>query len=257
MDGKSWRMGRIFAQDGRAVILPIDHGISLGEVDGLKDPLNTLRKFLRLPLDGILMTYGLNAALDKDLLGRNAPARILTADTFYAEGGELHYEVLFEAETAVREGFDALKVILFWDQPPSPRAHVVRRISQLIVQAHQRGVPVMVEPTFFDMSCASPDKLADAVRVAFEIGADMLKVPYPGDFDVLAQWVRAYPVPVLLLGGSVKASKDAIVNLVSRALKAGISGIVMGRNVWNRPNFEGVELMKHLLDLVHGDNQCN
>jgi DhnA family fructose-bisphosphate aldolase class Ia len=33
--GKSYRLGRIFAGDGRTVILPVDHGTTLGRVAGL------------------------------------------------------------------------------------------------------------------------------------------------------------------------------------------------------------------------------
>ena len=37
--GKSYRLGRIFAGDGRTVILPVDHGTMLGRVAGLEAPV--------------------------------------------------------------------------------------------------------------------------------------------------------------------------------------------------------------------------
>jgi DhnA family fructose-bisphosphate aldolase class Ia len=112
-------------------------------------------------------------------------------------------------------------------------------------------MPVMVEPTLFNTARTSSSELGDAVRVAFEIGADILKVPYPGSIDVLEHWVQSYPVPFLMLGGSTVASGDHIINLVQQALNVGVSGIVMGRNVWNRPGREGLDLMGSLLEVVH------
>ena len=37
--GKSYRLGRIFAGNGRTVILPVDHGTMLGRVAGLEAPV--------------------------------------------------------------------------------------------------------------------------------------------------------------------------------------------------------------------------
>lgn len=251
MDGKLWRMQRIFSSDGHAVIIPIDHGVALGEIEGLRDPMGTLNRYLTLPIDGVLLTYGLNATSGMAFAGRDAPARILTADSFYGEGADLHYEVLVGADTAEREGFDAVKVIFFWDQSNHGRMNTVRQISNLISQAHQLAMPVMVEPTFLDKTRALSLSLGDAVRVAYEIGADILKVPFPGSFDILEKWVRSYHVPFLMLGGNAVASGDQVVDLVSHAMQVGVSGIVMGRNVWNRPGCEGIDLMQRLLSVVH------
>ena len=45
--GKSYRLGRIFAHDGRTVILPVDHGTMLGRVAGLEDPVALIRASCR------------------------------------------------------------------------------------------------------------------------------------------------------------------------------------------------------------------
>ena len=34
--GKRYRMGRIFGEDGRTLILPVDHGLTLGRIEGLE-----------------------------------------------------------------------------------------------------------------------------------------------------------------------------------------------------------------------------
>src|SRR5579875_3418177 len=36
--GLTYRLGRIFGHDGRAMILPVDHGLMLGRIPGLEQP---------------------------------------------------------------------------------------------------------------------------------------------------------------------------------------------------------------------------
>jgi DhnA family fructose-bisphosphate aldolase class Ia len=43
--GNTYRLGRIFAGDGRTMILPVDHGT----MAGLEDPVALIQSFLPLP----------------------------------------------------------------------------------------------------------------------------------------------------------------------------------------------------------------
>jgi len=36
--GKTYRLGRIFGTDGRTLILPVDHGLTLGRIEGSRTP---------------------------------------------------------------------------------------------------------------------------------------------------------------------------------------------------------------------------
>jgi DhnA family fructose-bisphosphate aldolase class Ia len=56
--GKGYRLGRIFARDGRTVVLPVDHGTMLGRTPGLEDPVAVVSRFLELPCDGFLLGPG-------------------------------------------------------------------------------------------------------------------------------------------------------------------------------------------------------
>jgi DhnA family fructose-bisphosphate aldolase class Ia len=78
--GKTYRMGRIFGADCRTLVLPIDHGLTLGRVEGLEDPVGRLDDLLDLPCDGFLMTPGLTRLTTDRFARRDAPARLLTLD---------------------------------------------------------------------------------------------------------------------------------------------------------------------------------
>ncbi|HBQ93824.1 MAG: hypothetical protein C7B43_15525 [Sulfobacillus benefaciens] len=250
MTGIQWRLNRIFSSDGRAVILPVDHGIALGEIAGLREPLKILSQFIELPIDGVLLTQGLYRSTNQSMWGRNGPSRILTVDSFFSDENSLAHNVIFDPMTALLEGFDAIKMIMIWDQPPHMQAALIKHITKTIVKAHKLNVPVMVEPVLNNKD--SVPLLNNAVRIAFEIGADILKVPYPDSLETLNHWTTSYPVPFLILGGHAITSPDAIVDMVGKALKAGVAGVTMGRNIWNRPDPEGLQLMKAIISLVHG-----
>ena len=75
--GKSYRLGRIFADDGRTVILPVDHGTMLGRVAGLEDPVGLIRSFLPLRVRRIPARTGrgrADGAAVRDAIGARAAA---------------------------------------------------------------------------------------------------------------------------------------------------------------------------------------
>ena len=157
--GKSYRLGRIFAGDGRTVILPVDHGTMLGRVSGLEDPVALIRAFLPLPCDGFLLGPGVAARTAPMFATRTAPARLLTIDTYWRGDGGAHVLTTSLARAAAL-GVDAVKVLMPWDVPPEERAARSALIGEVIGVAEPFGLPVMVEPI-----CLSSPRPADAVEI--------------------------------------------------------------------------------------------
>src|ERR1700733_11456699 len=115
--GKSYRLGRIFAEDGRTVILPVDHGTMLGRVQGLEDPVALVRSVLPLACDAFLLGPGVAARTTPLFAARSAPARLLTIDTYWR--GEAGAPVLITSlERAAALGVDGVKPVMPWEVPP-------------------------------------------------------------------------------------------------------------------------------------------
>lgn len=251
MTAKTWRLGRLFGPDGRTVILPVDHGLPLGEVSGLQDPIDLLSSFRGVPLDGVLMSYGLGSHTVPLFASRNAPARVLTADNFLEDAPSgLQYDMLIRPSIAIREGYDAMKVIIFWDQPASHRMRMMGLIAELVAEAHQLEMPIMVEPTSLH-GALTDMALGDAVRLSFELGADIIKIPFPDSMQTLNRWTRSYPIPFVMLGGSQVKSFQETIDAVELAINTGARGVVMGRNIWQRPRDEALAMMRHIGAIVH------
>src|ERR687886_2499103 len=182
--GRSYRMGRLFGADGRSLILPVDHGLTLGRVEGLEDPVARVEGLLDLPCDGLLMAPGLTRATADAFAHRGAPARLLTLDTFFREPGEADAGTGLAAsvETAARLGVDAVKLFMAWNVPSRERAATLSRIAEVVERAEAYELPVMVEPIVVGEPRSEEVVTVegDAARVAMESGADIVKVAYPG-----------------------------------------------------------------------------
>lgn len=109
--GKSYRLGRIFAGDGRTVILPVDHGTMLGRVAGLEDPVALIQAFLPLPCDGFLLGPGVAARTAPLFAARSAPARLLTIDTYWRGDAGAHV-LMTSLDRAAALGVDAVKLLM-------------------------------------------------------------------------------------------------------------------------------------------------
>ena len=63
MSGKMVRMGRLFdATSGKSLVMPVDHGLSLGMVSGLENPRTLLSRLEALRVDATLISPGMARA---------------------------------------------------------------------------------------------------------------------------------------------------------------------------------------------------
>jgi fructose-bisphosphate aldolase, class I len=254
--GKSYRLGRIFAGDGRTVILPVDHGTMLGRVEGLEDPVALIRSFLPLACDGFLLGPGVAARTAPLFAHRSAPARLMTIDTYWRGSSGVHV-LTTSLERAAAFGVDAVKVLMPWDVPPEERAARSELIGGVVSAAEPLGLPVMVEPIC--LSSPRPGNAvaieADGCRMAAELGADIIKVMYPDDPDLLSAWCAELGVPLVILGGPAQGGADELCAMVEHAIAAGARGITIGRRVWQRPIDDATELLARLAEIVHSEQR--
>ncbi len=251
--GKRYRLGRIFGDDGRSVVLPVDHGTMLGRVAGLEDPVGLVERFMDLDLDGFLLGPGVVARTAELFAHRGAPARLLTIDTYWRGTDRAEHVLMTTLERAAVLGVDAVKILMPWDVPPVERAARSALIGEVIAAADPLGIPVMVEPIVL-RAPRGDDAAAiegDGCRMAAELGADIIKIMYPDDPELLAAWCQEVQVPVVILGGPAQGTIDDLCDMVTAAVAAGARGITIGRRVWQRPVQEAAEVLSRLSAIVH------
>src|SRR3989442_4980814 len=67
--GKSGRLRRISRRDGRTVIIPMDHGVSVGPVEGLTDMGATIDSVAKGGADAVLVHAGIAKTVDNQAMG--------------------------------------------------------------------------------------------------------------------------------------------------------------------------------------------
>lgn len=238
------RIGQLLsAATGRGVVVAFDHGGN-GAVRGGEDVPAMLRVLCQSPAEAVLVGPGL-ARHASALLNRPGSPRLISAldlcvvDSLPGTNGPMTaHRQLITADEALRLGATAAKVLLpVGLAETTDFANSAALIAGAAEQCASVGLPLMVEPALWGPRVpAETDQLiADATRVAVELGADLLKIPATTDRKLLADIISWSPVPVFVLGGD-PAGPQALATQVMSWIDAGAVGVAVGRNVWSRPN---------------------
>jgi class I fructose-bisphosphate aldolase len=235
----------ILAEDGRALVLAMDHGRNNGALQGLEDPGKTLQDLLGSGVDAVLCNFGV-LKHHRDLLAGRVPVvmrldggeSVLRADWLaYRE-----WRQLFSVEDAVAAGADAVVTMLFLGADAELDTFEVT--ARAAGQARRAGVPLMVEalpcPSERVPDPVDPKLMADAARIAFEHGADLIKNYYTGSAETYAQSVAATPLPTLIAGGEKMGGTREVLEAIAAGIQAGGKGAVIGRNIWQHPDPKGM-----------------
>jgi predicted phospho-2-dehydro-3-deoxyheptonate aldolase len=245
--GKSRRLRRLLSPiTGRGVFLPIDQPLTVGPLPGLADPRSDVPRLLAGRPDAVvahrgLIAQGLLADSDATIVQHLSAATELshraTAKT-----------LLTDVEDALRLGADAVSVhISFGDADERSMLAAAGRVA---AHCSEWGVPLLVMAYVVDVVPErEPAKIAHAARVAAELGADIVKVPYTGSAASLAEVVSACFVPVIVAGGA-KNDWSRVLTDVRAAMAAGARGVCVGRNVFQHD--DAVTALAELRAEVHG-----
>lgn len=256
-NGKVIRMSRLFADDRKAMILPVDHGINLGRVEGLEQPWSLLGQAATLGCDGVLMTLGVAERSGELFRLSSSPVRILGLDSMQVS--EINKVTMCAnvatPADAIREACDIVKILMPWDENYEQRIRITEHVASVVAAAGPFELPVMVEPvvTYTRDYSQVQDAEIDGARVAMELGADIIKMRFHGDDGLLRRVCDELKTPVVILGGAFSLSTIQVLESVARSLDAGAAGIAIGRNVWQRPERTRDVLLEVLVELVHGE----
>ncbi len=240
----------------RLVILPVDHGLALGEVDGLEDPVGVALKFAReTEIDGTLCSLPVSRRLGAAGFPDRA-FRIITLDSaLQGNDGSILQVPVCGVEEAKVAGCDGVKVLMAWEEGLAERAHVLGVVADAVAAGNKAGLPVIAEPVAAGgiqrvEAVELERRELEAARIAIEVGADVIKIRI-WDTERFRKFVSHCPVPVVALGGGLSGGSSGVLGSVKRGLDMGLSGVFVGRNVWQRPEEEALALMNEICAVVH------
>ena len=249
MYGKKIRMERILdRKTGNAVIVPMDHGISVGPLNGLIDMKKAVDDVSLGGATGVLMHKGL-IRYSYRMSGKDVGLIMhLSASTDL--GPTYNNKVMVASiEEAIKAGADAVSVHINFGAEDEP--HMLEEVGRISRECSDWGMPLLVMAyprgphikNQFD-----PAAIAHCARAATELGADIVKVSYTGDIDSFREVCRGALAPVVIAGGPKMDSDMDILNMVHDSIEAGGHGVSIGRNVFQNMNVQGI--MKAISSIV-------
>ena len=244
------RFDRLFGDDGRSVVVAIDHGTSDGVFAGLEDPASVLEQVIAGGADTILTGIGVARHFSKQL---KDVGLIIRCDGATSPLLEQPRELIISVDDVLTIGADAAAGMYF--PGIANGQNTTRYFPRLATEAHRWNIPVMAESLpygFEDHPAArSVDAIANTCRMAAENGADLVKTFFTGEAESFKKVTRSCYVPVLVLGGPKTRSDREFLTSIRDAMDAGAAGVVIGRNVWQAPS--PVAMTQALVALVHDD----
>jgi len=220
----------------RALFLTFTAGIQLGRVAGMED--------LPAMIGGLAETGHMTGAVVHSGVVDSLLARFpdlgcgVIVDLF---GGtwlraDLGAEQICTLEHAVRVGADAVLTTISLGAKDESR--MLRLSGQVARECAAWGLPLVVQVDTFQTDAAkqySATLSGHGARLAYELGADLVVVNYPGRPEPFADAVSGVAIPILIGGAPRMDSDAALLQSVGAAVAAGAAGVCLpGSLFWDR-----------------------
>jgi fructose-bisphosphate aldolase / 2-amino-3,7-dideoxy-D-threo-hept-6-ulosonate synthase len=243
--GKDIRLNRIL-KNGKMLCIPMDHGISSGPLDGIKDITRFIYDTEKSGLSCILLNKGIIKILPRPInIGLIAH---MSAST--SLGPDPNKKVLLgSVKEAIRLGADAVSVHINIGSREEPM--MLYSLGLIADECNKWGMPLiaMMYPRGENIKNPhDPSIISHAARIGAEAGADIVKTVYTGDTDTFKDVVKSCPVPIVIAGGPKSNTNKDILELCHGAIQAGSIGITFGRNIFTHSNPK--KLIKALYEII-------
>jgi fructose-bisphosphate aldolase, class I len=278
--GKRTRLRRLLFEfgpgNGTLLLLPIDQGIEHGPRDffanpASKDPEYQFHLAAEAGYSAIACQIGLAEKYYPDYAGQVPLLLKVNGKTDIPSADEPLSTTNASVEDAVRLGADAVGYTLYVGSPRQDAdLHQLKGVREdcdrcgmpLVIWAYPRGKYVKEkggQDSFYAIDYAA--------RLAMEMGADIVKLnlptpePHPdspapynelqvNQEEAVQQVVSSAGRSLVVLSGGSKIDDDALLNQTRYIMEAGGSGVIYGRNVWQRPHNEALEIIDQIKEIM-------
>lgn len=275
--GKRTRLKRLLYDHGPGggtlLVLPIDQGLEHGPVDFFANPAALDPSYqYELAKEGrfsaIALHIGLAEKYCHEYAGDVPLILKLNGKTSIPSDAQPFSPLTGTVEDAVRLGADAVGYTIYVGSPAQDRDFL--QFAQVRQAADRFGMPVIVwayprgEAVAKKGGKESLYAVDYAARVALELGADIVKINYPvrsekdmdspppyntlqlSHFEMFRKVVESAGRSLVLVSGGEKVGDGELLEKVRSSMDAGATGIIFGRNLWQRPRAEALHLTREL-----------
>ncbi|MBV0923707.1 2-amino-3,7-dideoxy-D-threo-hept-6-ulosonate synthase [Halomicroarcula limicola] len=251
--GKRTRLDRI-GTDGRYVVVPMDHGITMGAVTGLKDIESTIDAVTRGGADAVLTQRGIAGRVHPNKNDAGYIAHLNGSTSIGPDEDDKRRTGT--VEDAIRAGADAVSFHI--NVGSEYEREQIAGLAELTGEAERYGLPVLAMtyargPEIDPEAAEFNQAVGHAVRLGEELGADVVKTAYTGDAETFQHVVESTSLPVVIAGGSRGTDQETL-QMVRGAMDAGAAGVSMGRSIFQHEDPE--KITRAVANVVHDDSEA-
>ncbi len=250
MFGKMIRMERIIDRNsGKMVIVPMDHGITMGPIKGLENMKETVDKMVKGGANAILLHKGIVGAGHRGR-GKDIGLIVHPSGSTTMSPDPNTKVLVCTVEEAIKLGADAVSVHI--NLGAETEAQMLRHLGEVSKICQDWGMPLLAMMYTRGKKVDSEFNVKfvkHAARVGAELGADIVKVNYTGSPQTFRQVTRGCPVPVVIAGGEKVETDMDLFQMVEGALAGGAAGVSIGRNAFQHR--DPVKIVRVIVKMVH------
>jgi fructose-bisphosphate aldolase/2-amino-3,7-dideoxy-D-threo-hept-6-ulosonate synthase len=248
--GKKIRLDRIMNRNTqRTVIIPLDHGVSIGPVLGLLDMKKIVNQIAEGGANAVLEHKGIISTGYRGF-GKDIGLILhISASTNLGPDPNCKVQVA-SVEEAIKLGADA--VSLHVNIGSDTEAHQLATLGRVARDCKEWGMPLIAMMYPRGPKISDPYDMTTVMhvaRVGAELGADIVKTNYTGSIDSFKEVVKGCPVPVVMAGGPKADTDKEFIEMVYGSIKGGGAGVAAGRNVFQHEN--PTKIVRVLCGIVH------
>ncbi len=248
--GKKIRLERIINRETkRTIIVPMDHGLTVGPIKGIEKKIGEMVNKIALGGANAVLGhvgiplyahrgYGPDIGLILHLSGSTS----LSPDS--------NYKVLVNTVLeAVKFGADGVSIHINIGTKSDPE--MLETLGRVSRECRDLGMPLlaMMYPRGENIDDEYDVEVVKiAARVAAELGADIVKTNWTGDPDSFKEVVDGCMAPILIAGGEKAGLRD-ILEITKQSIDVGGAGVAYGRNVFQAD--DPTKFIKALYLIVH------
>src|SRR5919204_5968775 len=231
----------IHREDGRCLMLAVDHGYFLGPTEHLEVPRKTIAPLLPYA-DSLMLTRGVLRTSVDPKCGIPIVLRVSGATSIVGE--DLSRETITTSiEEAIRLNASCVALSIFVGGKYEHQT--LANLARLVDEGEKHGIPVLAVTAVGKEMGRDARYLGLACRIAAEQGAHVVKTYYCENFEQVAE---GCPVPLIIAGGKKLPEPDAL-KLAHDSVTCGAVGVDMGRNIWQSDY--PVAMIKAVRAIVH------
>lgn len=248
-------------RNGKALYLAYDQGLEHGPsdfTDENADPGQIIKIAMYGSFTGVIVQKGIAEKYYAgspfgEELARKIPLIVkLNGKTNLITDQEPYSPLLCTVDEALSLGASAVGYTVYVGSAYENK--MTEEFASVIRDAHAKGIPVigwMYPRGKAIEGKEKPEISAYAARIGLELGADIVKMQYPGTPDALKKVVQMAGKTKVVVSGGSKESEEAFLALAHTVREAGAIGMAVGRNIWQHN--DPLALTKKLTDIILGN----